>query len=201
MVRTTAKRFTGLLRDNFYSGTDSFTVTEIPSEGEVRTAEQLHVEIPADNLDFHTIALKLSREAPRNSRETLAEVVRAKTYNVTATEVSSAVTDGLTIKHWRLKMDDDWTVPAVDILARSRLSTVIVIGDEGRAALAPQVQRLISEGKRVVAVDPFYFGESKIAKRDYLFALLVSSIGDRPIWHTSQSDQRNRTMAQDGRFD
>jgi hypothetical protein len=33
----------------------------------------------------------------------------------------------------------------------------------------------------VIAVDPFYFGESKIAKRDWLFALLISSVGDRPL--------------------
>jgi hypothetical protein len=37
------------------------------------------------------------------------------------------------------------------------------------------------KGQRVIAVDPFYFGESKITKRDWLFALLVSSIGERPL--------------------
>ncbi len=173
--------FYRFLRDNFYPGSDSFTIAEIPSEDEVRTAEQLHVEIPPDNLDFHTIALKLSRDARQNGSETLAQVVRAKTYNVLATEVSSAVTDGLTIKHWRLKLGNDWTVPAVDISPDRASSTVIVIGDQGRAALASQIQQLTSEGKRVVAVDPFYFGESKLAKRDYLFALLVSSVGDRPL--------------------
>jgi hypothetical protein len=30
-------------------------------------------------------------------------------------------------------------------------------------------------------VDPFYFGESRIAQRDFLFALLVASVGDRPL--------------------
>ena len=121
-------------------------------------------------------------------------MVRAKTYNIAATEVSSAVKDGLTIRHWRLKLDNDWTVPAVDFSPDRASSTVIVIGDEGRATLAPQVQQLISEGKRVVAVDPFYFGESKIAKRDYLFALLVSSVGDRPIG----SRQARSTQLHDG---
>jgi hypothetical protein len=33
----------------------------------------------------------------------------------------------------------------------------------------------------VIAVDPFYLGESKIAQRDFLFALLVAAVGDRPI--------------------
>jgi hypothetical protein len=58
---------------------------------------------------------------------------------------------------------------------------VILIGDKGRAALAAEAQRLLSAGKRVIAVDPFYFGESKISKRDFLFALLISSVGDRPL--------------------
>jgi hypothetical protein len=33
----------------------------------------------------------------------------------------------------------------------------------------------------VLALDPFYFGESKIAARDYLHALLVAAVGDRPL--------------------
>jgi len=33
----------------------------------------------------------------------------------------------------------------------------------------------------VLAVDLFYFGESKIEKRDFLYALLMASTGDRPL--------------------
>jgi hypothetical protein len=40
---------------------------------------------------------------------------------------------------------------------------------------------LIARGHRVLAIDPFYFGESKIEERDFLFALLISAIGDRPL--------------------
>jgi dienelactone hydrolase len=169
-----------MLRDRFYAGDKSFRVTEIPSEAEIRTPEQLRVELPADNLDFHTIAVKLSRE-PEKSDRTLAEVVRAKTYTVTASETASTVANDITIKHWRLQMDNDWTVPAVDMSRPGASSTVILIGDQGRAALPSEAQRLLSEGRRVIAVDPFYFGESKISKRDFLFALLISSVGDRPI--------------------
>jgi hypothetical protein len=78
-------------------------------------------------------------------------------------------------------MNNDWTVPVVDLTPRAASGAVILIGDGGRAALGAEAQRMIAEGKRVIAVDPFYFGESKIAKRDFLFALLVSSVGDRPI--------------------
>ncbi len=33
----------------------------------------------------------------------------------------------------------------------------------------------------MLAVDPFYFGESKITARDFLYALLVAAVGDRPL--------------------
>jgi hypothetical protein len=43
------------------------------------------------------------------------------------------------------------------------------------------VQRLLGAGYRVVALDPFYFGESRISARDFLFAMLVAAVGDRPL--------------------
>ena len=135
-----------MLRDGFYPGDKKFQVTEIPSEGEVRTAEQLRVDLPADNLDFHTIALNLSRELPRKTDRPLAEVVRARTYRVQATEVGSENVDGITMKRWRLKMDNDWTVPAVEMSRNATSSPVILIGDKGRAALASEAQRLLSQG-------------------------------------------------------
>ena len=51
-------------------------------------------QLPADNLDFHTIAMNLSRELPRKTGRTLADVVRAKTYAITASEAESASMSG-----------------------------------------------------------------------------------------------------------
>jgi hypothetical protein len=39
----------------------------------------------------------------------------------------------------------------------------------------------VDHGQRVIAIDPFYFGESRFESRDYLYALLVSSLGERPL--------------------
>jgi hypothetical protein len=55
------------------------------------------------------------------------------------------------------------------------------VADGGRASAAAQARRLISERRRVVALDPFYFGESKIVTRDWLFALLMDGLGKRPL--------------------
>jgi dienelactone hydrolase len=173
--------FYRVLRDGFYPGDKEFRITEIPSEGEVRSAEQLRVELPKDNLDFHTIAVSLSQELPRKTGRKLADVVRAKNYTVTATEAGTTEADGVSIRRWRLQMGQDWTVPAVEFSRGGASGAVIVIGDQGRAALRTEIERLLSAGRRVIAADPFYFGESKIAKRDHLFALLISSVGDRPL--------------------
>jgi hypothetical protein len=39
----------------------------------------------------------------------------------------------------------------------------------------------VKEGRRVLAVDPFYYGESKIASHDFLFALTLATTGGRAL--------------------
>jgi hypothetical protein len=177
--------FYRFVRDNFYGGDDhAFSEKEIPSEGDVRTPEQLRMELPADNLDFHKIALQLSEDLPRKTRvPRLADVVKAHTYKVRAIEAGSVhLAEGIPLRYWRLLLDNDWTLPAVELGDPANANVTVLIGDQGRAALAAEARRLVKQGgRRVIAVDPFYFGESKIAKRDSLFALLISSVGDRPL--------------------
>jgi len=178
--------FYRFVRDHFFNGDDSaFPVREIPSQADVRTAEQLRIELPPDNLDFHKLALKLSEGLPRKSAAApkLADVVKAHTYRVSALDAGAAQeVDGVRVRYLRLRLDDDWTVPAVELGEAANPRVTLLIGDQGRAALAAEARRLVKqEGRRVIALDPFYFGESKIARRDWLFALLISSIGDRPL--------------------
>ena len=82
---------------------------------------------------------------------------------------------------WKLRIDGAWTIPAVELYSGAPKSTAIVMADEGRAAASARIAALLSEGKRVVAIDPFYFGESKLTKRDFLFAMLIAGLGERPL--------------------
>ncbi|GEM_PF-297316 len=177
--------FYRFVRDNFYGGNDSaFSEKEISAEAAVRTPEQLRIELPADNLDFHTLALKLSEGLPRKSAPPkLAEIVKVRAYKVSAADAGPGQeVEGIRCRYWLLRLDNDWTLPAVELGDPANPKVTLLIGDQGRAALAPEARRLVKqEGRRVIAVDPFYFGESKIAKRDWLFALLISSVGDRPL--------------------
>jgi len=182
---------------HFFPDAPAFAAAEIPSEGEVKSKEQLTVALPAGMPDFHTLALELSRDLPRQGelpvreadavawqqqgRVRLREVVRARDFTVSAVPVAETVQGGTRARYWRLRMDDDWTLPGVELWAGRPQATALLVADAGRASLAEEAGRLLAAGSRVVAIDPFYFGESKICERDFLYALLVATVGDRPL--------------------
>ena len=60
-------------------------------------------------------------------------------------------------------------------------ATTILVADAGRKAQADQVKLLMDKRQRVVAVDPFYFGESKIKSRDFLHVILMHAVGERAL--------------------
>lgn len=190
--------FYRMIKDFFYDGSDSFDAKEIPSNDEVKTPEQLEVKLPEKNEDLHTVAKKLAETLPNDAelpngkaeaqawretkRKQLTEILRVKKYPIVGQAAGAEMLDGIQATYWRLKIDDSWTLPAVELSKGKSNGTVIVIADEGRTSVAAEVEKLVADGQRVVAIDPFYFGESKLdAKRAYLFALLMSTIGDRPL--------------------
>ena len=74
-----------------------------------------------------------------------------------------------------------WTLPAVEFAPADAKGTTILVADAGRKKVGPEVEALLKAGQRVIAVDPFYFGESRIRTHDYLYALLFAAVGDRPL--------------------
>ncbi len=189
--------FYRMLGDTFFPGDTKFDAKELAVEAEVKKAEELNVPLPADNLDFNQLATRLAKDLPRGistalsvvpssrlqqaQRALLGGAVHAKHYTVTAELAGAETTNDVTATHWRLKMGDAWTVPAVELTQGAPRTTVILVGDVGRKGLSAEAAQLLADGHRVVAVDPFYFGESRIAQKDFLFALLVAAVGDRPL--------------------
>jgi len=181
----------------FFPGDKQFDPKEIPSDNEVKKAEEINVDLPENNENFNTLALKLSKQLPRDPalpkdkaaadrwqqtrRERLGQIVSAKAYKVTAIQAGTEKQGDVTATFWKLQMDGAWTVPVVELVQGQPKQTAILVADGGRRTAAAGAAGLLEAGYRVLAVDPFYFGESKIAKRDFLFALLVAAVGDRPL--------------------
>ena len=182
--------------DYFYADDSEFLRSEIECSNELQTKAQLHIALPDGNLDFNSLALQLSDQLKHAVPEAgelnvwqamqlpvLRETVKAKDYHTMGIEQSSQSTENrTTIWRW-MRVGGTWTVPAVEIRAPQAdpKKMAIVIADTGRGDCAQDCENLLSSGYRVLALDPFYFGESKIAERDFLYAILVSGIGDRPL--------------------
>lgn len=186
---------------HFFPGDKSYDANEIPSADEIKTPEQMQVAVPASNADFHTLAADLAKSLPRDPtlptaspdaaktwqaqrRKKLAEIVKCPTGQVEAETAGTEDEEGIATTRYRLKLDGLWTVPAVELVRKAaapKPGVALLLADGGRAASAARVEKLLADGRRVVAIDPFYFGETKLGPRDYLFALLISTVGERPL--------------------
>src|SRR5439155_14876743 len=193
----------------FFNGSKDFDAKEIPCEaGEIKKADELLVAVPDNNATFASLAKSLAEKLPRadeapadkagwqkwqaRRRNLLADLVAAKEYSVRAEEVKlagvaepeaaeSGETTATTVRRWRLRLSNTWTVPALELARGEPKSTTIIVADAGRAAMAEEIEKLLSTGERVLAVDPFYFGESKFPSQDWPWGLMVATVGDRPL--------------------
>lgn len=128
--------FYRMLGDTFFPGDTKFDAKELAVEAEVKKAEELNVPLPADNLDFNQLATRLAKDLPRGistalsvvpssrlqqaQRALLGGAVHAKHYTVTAELAGAETTNDVTATHWRLRMGDAWTVPAVELTQAHR---------------------------------------------------------------------------------
>ena len=185
-----------ILGDFFYAAAKDYNPKEIESNAEIKSAAALNVELPEKNLDFNKIALALAAKLPRNAdlpdkagaakwcqsqRAKLREIVTAKEFKVDAKKMGSDEKNGVKATYWQLRLGGTWSVPVTELVKGEPKGTTILLNDAGRKTDAVDAERLLKEGQRVLAVDLFFFGEAKIEKRDFLYALLIASTGDRPL--------------------
>jgi hypothetical protein len=176
--------FYRMVGDTFFPGDPRYRSEEIDSTAELKTAADLTVPLPTDNLDFHQLARAAATALPRTTtatRESLAALVHYQPHAVTAPPPATETRGDTTAAFYALRVADTWTVPVVALTRGTPRGTTLVVADAGRKSLAARTEFLLAAGQRVLAVDPFYFGESKISQRDFLYALLVTATGDRPL--------------------
>jgi hypothetical protein len=183
------QQFYRMVGDFFFPGSASYDAREIPSDKEVKTAEQLQVELPRDNADFNSLARALAAGLPRDpalpadkaaARARLKSLIRAKDWTVRAERDASTTLPGIVVTHLRLRIDG-FTVPAVRFTPPEAKETVLLFAETGRESCRAWTQRFLAEGKRVLVFDPFFWGESKIKSHDFLFAMTAAAVGERPL--------------------
>lgn len=188
--------FYAMLGDFFYPGQGGFQ-SEIPSEKEVKKFDELVVELPTPNQDFHSLAMGLAERLPRTAAPPaeaaavrawraaqlprLRELVRARPIDGVWAAAGSETRGGLQASYRKFALGGQWTVPAVEIVRGAPTRTALVVADGGRRGTVPLVERLLADGYRVVVADPLNLGESHVAGKGYLWMLTVATVGDRPL--------------------
>jgi hypothetical protein len=186
-----------MLGDFFFPGNVDYSALEIPCDKEVKTSEQLNVPLSEKNADFNVLAKELARQLPKERafptnkaeaeawqkarQEKLATIVRPFSLHAEANRTGNEEKNGTKATFWRVKLGERWSVPVVEMVRGEPKSTVIMLADGGRPALADLAEKNLVASQRVLAVDLFDFGECRIKQRGWLFAILLAAVGDRPL--------------------
>ncbi len=130
------QQFYRMLKDFFFADRTDIDATEIPSEKELKTPDQLKVGLPADNLNFNSLARKLAAGLPRDAaiptqpaelnrwqerhRALLRETVHAHDWDLAAAAVDAERVGPWSETGYWLRIGGLWTVPAVELAPKSR---------------------------------------------------------------------------------
>lgn len=193
-----------MLGDHFFAG-QQFDAHEIPSGDEVKSKDQLHIPLPEKNASLHSLAMDAMRDLPRDAvvpsqlaatrtwqesrRKLLERTLHYVPLSVQAESTGTEEQGDAMVTFLKLKLgwgDGDskfhvWTLPATKFEPPESIGTTVILADAGRKSLATQVQALLKARQRVVAVDPFYFGEAAVGGPDFLYGILISAVGNRPL--------------------
>lgn len=178
---------------------------EIPCEDEVRKPEELRIEYPPDNADFHRLAAEAMRDLPATkcpaesgtarrqwsdkTRDALAKVVRADLTlrtNPVATNLSASTmpvghTPGTSLL---LRLGRQWTVPMVEYPPTKGASTVchLIVADGGIGKTREVAATALGRGERVIVADILFTGECVPGITGaWQFAQMIDAVGARPL--------------------
>jgi hypothetical protein len=182
-----------VLGEWFFADDPAWNAREVSCDGEIKTEAELRVEMPSRNLGFNQLARAAMQNLPRDpgwaarepalARGRLREVVCFRNAGGAATKTLSETRTGGQARFWQVRVGESWTVPVVELAPSVAKGVTLILADAGRGSLAREAAGLIAAGQRVLALDVYGFGETRIVagrgRKDY--ALLMAAVGERPL--------------------
>lgn len=175
---------------------------EVPVGGELRSAADLEVGLPADNLTILGIAKKLAARIEREDfpagsealrswageqRRILGETLR---YEPVALDrawfLAGTRMKGLDSRSYRFDFENGLSatgvlLQAIDESAEGR-STAILLHDKGKSAVAEAASERVNRGERVLAADLIFTGDTTLPGRAPERNIQVlAAVGERPL--------------------
>jgi dienelactone hydrolase len=168
---------------------------------EIRSAEDLAVPLPKDNLTILSLAQSLvkpihhevpappSAEWAASQRIKLKQVVRYTPVTLThAWPISATHEKGLESHAYRFEFNNGLSATGVlfrSVTAPETAPTTILIADAGMPSTMVDVADDVDRGQRVLVLNPLFFSEGKLNAEDRsgatVFAQLLTALGERPL--------------------
>ena len=175
---------------------------EFPAGTELRSAAELEVGLPADNLTILGIARKLAARIEREripgdpgalrlwageQRRVLRETLRYKRVALDrAWFLTGTRMKGLDTRSYRFDFENGLSATGVLLQAIEDRPDVrpssIILHDDGKAAAAGAVSERVNRGERVLAADLIFTGEASLPGRaPERNVQVLASVGERPL--------------------
>ena len=175
---------------------------DLPVGGELKTAAELEVGLPADNLTILGVARKLAARIERDAipldpadrvawateqRDILRGTLR---YSPVAVErawfLSGTRMRGLDTRSYRFDLDNGLSATGVLLAAieedpEPRRATIL-LHDDGKAAAAEAAAERVNRGEKVLAADLIFTGDATLpGNRPERNIQVLAAIGERPL--------------------
>ncbi|MEX2260508.1 MAG: hypothetical protein WD696_01080 [Bryobacteraceae bacterium] len=153
---------------------------EIPVDAEIKSAEELTVGLPENNLTILALAKKLPRE---RSGAKLADVVRYREVQVKqAWALDNLKSKGLETESYRFDFSNGLSATAVSFKAIHANATgaAIVLRDHGKKQAQAEVADRVNRGERVLAVDLLFTGDAAPGN-SAAYTQMLAAVGERPL--------------------
>jgi dienelactone hydrolase len=170
---------------------------EIPVPGDIKTASELEVGLPKDNLTILGLARKLalntvpaSHDAPGTShaaqRTNLSKLIRFGPVTVQhAWPVGSTKNKGVESRSYVFELSNGLCATGVwakAVNTPDNASAMIVLNDGGKKSTAEVVSDSVNRGEQVLALDLLFTGDNSVTDRRVPeYTQLLATVGDRPI--------------------
>ncbi|MDP6442428.1 MAG: acetylxylan esterase [Pirellulaceae bacterium] len=165
---------------------------EIPSQDELLSAEQLHVELPEGNATFYSLAAAAARNlptkqagAPAAQRRLLRRILRTSPMSTKVLRTKPHTIGEREMLMQAIEIGAEWVAPTARVSAlkkskRTRDTVVLFLSDQGFAAEAKRIEKLSTDSD-VVAVDPLFFGHQKPQGSLWQNSMLLGVVGKRAL--------------------
>ncbi|PYV40138.1 MAG: hypothetical protein DMG06_21130, partial [Acidobacteria bacterium] len=174
--------------------------SEIPSDSEIKSYDELVVGLPKNNLTILGLARQLAGAIRRqpipsdavaratwatNQRTQLKNLVRYKPVNIERLwTIANTKNKGLESKSYLFSMGNGLSANAVwfkGINTPDNAPATLVVNDKGKKAAATEVSDRVNQGEQVLAVDLVFTGDAWKQTDSYGYQQMLHGIGDRPV--------------------